>query len=80
MVGQVSPENRGQENGEKDENPAHGGGSLFSHVGLGSVCLDNLADLHFAKVSYDKGTQQKADQKGGQAAVYGSKGNIPKYI
>jgi hypothetical protein len=31
-------------------------------------------------MSDHKGPQEKTDEKGGKAAVYGSEGNIPEYI
>jgi hypothetical protein len=47
---------------------------------FGPVSLDDLSDLQAGQMSDHKGPQEKTDEKGGKAAVYGSEGNIPEYI
>jgi hypothetical protein len=49
-------------------------------MGLGTVRLDYLADLHGCQLPDHPGTQEKTDQKGAQSPVNRSERDIPENI
>jgi hypothetical protein len=49
-------------------------------VGLRTIGLDNLAEVHDLQLPDHNGPENKTDDKGGQPSVYGAEGNIPKNI
>jgi hypothetical protein len=59
-VGGVGPEDRGQQDGDDDENAAHGGRAGLFQMRLGAVIADVLADLEFAQLLDDHGPMNMA--------------------
>ncbi len=62
-IGGVCPENCGQDNGDHDEDAAHGGRAGFFLMRLGSVFADVLADLKFAELFNDVGADEEGDEE-----------------
>jgi hypothetical protein len=49
-------------------------------MALGAFLADVLADLHFLKGPDHPGAQEKADQKGRDRGVDGSKRDVPEHV
>ena len=61
MIGQVSPDCSGHENRRKDQDTAHCRRPLLTQMGLWSIGLDDLSDLHLRKFFDNKRSKKKTD-------------------
>ena len=75
-VGQVSPQQRGNQHADDDQHAAHGGRAGFLLVGLWAVLANVLADLEFAQAMNDRRSDDQSDEQCGQAGEDGAKRQI----
>ena len=75
-IGGVGPEHGGQQNGDDDEDAAHGGRAGFFLVRLRAVFADVLADLEFAQLLDDVGADEECDQQRGKRGKDGAKSEV----
>ncbi len=65
-VGGIGPEHGGQQNGDDDEDAAHGGRARLLQVRLRAVFADVLADLEFAQLLDDVRADEHGDEQRGE--------------
>src|ERR1017187_5021513 len=75
-VAQVGPEQRGDNDGDDDEDAAHGGGAGFLLVRFGAFLPDELADLELAKLVDEPWTQRDAQEERGERGEGGARSSV----
>ena len=75
-IGRIGPEHRGQQDGDDDEDAAHGGRAGFFLVRLRAVFADVLADLEFAQLLDHVGADEHGDQQRRERGKDGAKREI----
>ena len=75
-IGGVGPEHGGQQDGDDDEDAAHGGRARLLLVRLGPVFADVLADLELTQLLNDVGPDEQGDQQRGERGEGGAEREI----
>ena len=79
-VGQVRPEQRGQQGGRQDEQTAHGRRTRLRAVRRRPLVPNHLTDLELAKRANQPGPEQQADGQGRQARGGGAKRDVTGHV
>ena len=77
---QVRPEQRGDRDGEDDQDAAHRRRPFLGEMGVGSVRPDGLADLEILEPADEPGTGDEADHERGDRGIDRPKGDVTKDI
>ena len=77
-VGEIAPQQGGQQNSDTDKYAAHGWRAGFFLVIFGAVFADVLANLELAQLFNDEGPDQQGNEHRGQAGKRSTKRQIPK--
>ena len=75
-IAQVGPQQRGDDDGNRNQQAAHGGRACFFLMSLGAFFADVLADLKFAQAVDDHRTNDQSGEQGGQAGEGSAKRQI----
>ena len=78
--GQIGPEERGDRDGEDDQDAAHRRCPLFGEMGIRSVLADGLADLERLELADQPGADDETDDERGDRRIDRPKGDVPKDI
>ena len=77
-IGQVAPQQRGQQDGDTDEHATHGRGAGLFLMVLGTVLADVLADLKLAQLLNHERPDEQGDEHGGETGKSSAKRQIPE--
>src|SRR5437588_362432 len=77
-VGEISPQQCRNNDGNGDEHAAHGGRAGFLMMGAGTFLANVLANLKFTKLADDGGADDQAHEQSGQTGKCSAKGDITK--
>jgi len=72
-IGGDGPEHGGHENGNDDEDAAHGWSAGFLEVRLGAIFADELADLKFVQLLDHPGADKQSDEQRRERGKGGAK-------
>src|SRR5207248_9862592 len=75
-IRQIGPQQGWNDNRDHDQHAAHGGRAGFFGVGFGTLGANVLADLKFAKLADNSGTDDQSHEQGGEAGKGGAKSKI----
>ena len=75
-VAEVGPQQRGNDDGNHDEQAAHGGRAGFFLVSFGSFFADVLPDLKIAEATDNERTHDQRGEEGGKAGERGAEGYV----
>ena len=75
-IGRIGPEDCGEQDGDADEDAAHGGGAGFFEVRLRAVFANELADLELAQFLNDVGADEKRDHERRERGKGGAEGEV----
>ena len=79
-IGQIGPQQGGNDHGPEDEQTAHCWNALFAEMGLWPVLSDDLTDVQPFEPP-DKGRpNQQAENQRGDGGADGPKGNVAEEI
>ena len=78
-VAQVSPQQRGNGNGQQHQHAAHGWRAALAQVRLHGVFADRLADFERRQTPDHERPGDQADQQGGQRRHHGPEGQVLKH-
>src|SRR5215472_6139518 len=77
-VRQIGPQQRGNDDGYNNQNPAHGGRAGFFLVRAGTFFADVLADLELAQLADDGRPDDQPHEQRGQTGKSRAKGDVTK--
>src|SRR2546421_4632485 len=77
-VGEISPQQCRNNDGNGDEYAAHGGRAGFLMMSAGALLADVLADLEFTKLADDSRADDQAHEESRQTGKRSAEGNITK--
>ena len=75
-VREIRPQHGGHEDGEQDEDAAHGGGARLGMVRLGTVLANDLAEP--SQAANRRRTDREGDEERGQHPAHRAQGDVPE--
>jgi hypothetical protein len=75
-VPQVGPQQRGDDDGDEDQHPAHGGRARLLVMRFRAVLADVLADLELAQLADQPRPQGDGEKQGGEAGKRRPEGGV----
>src|ERR1017187_5900013 len=76
---EIGPEQRGHHDADDDEDATHGRRARFFLVGLWAILADVLADLKFAQLADQPGSQKDTEEERRQAGKQSARGDVAEY-